>query len=73
MDFSQSAILDFHRTAGDGDPENDLIMNRSNMVRTTSITSIVKSNSTFEMYFSDLLSGKAMEQKIALKAIPKLD
>jgi hypothetical protein len=72
-DFSQSAILDFHRTAGDGDPENDLVMNRSNMVRTTSVTSIIKSNSTFEMYYSDLLSGKAMEQKIALKAIQELD
>lgn len=72
-DFSQSAILDFHRTAGDGDPENDIIMNRSNMVRTTSITSIIKSNSKSEMYFSDLLSGKEMEDGIDLKAIQKLD
>ena len=72
-DFSQSAILDFHRTAGDGDPENDLVMNRSNMVRTTSITSIVKSKSETEMYFSDLLSGKVLEDRIDLKAISKLD
>lgn len=72
-DFSQSEILNFHRNAGDGDSENDLIMNRSNMVRTTSITSIIKSNSASEMYFSDLLSGKTLEDKIDLKAIPKLD
>ncbi len=72
-DFSQSAILDFHLTAGDGDPENDLVMNRSNKVRTTSITSINKSNSSFEMYFSDLMTGKVLVDKINLKAIPKLD
>lgn len=58
-DFSRNAILNFHRTAGDGDPENDLIMNRSNIVRTTSITSITKSHEAFDVYFSDLMSGKA--------------
>jgi hypothetical protein len=72
-DFSQSAILDFHRTAGDGDPENDLVMNRSNLVRTTSISSIIKSNSKFEMYFSDILNGKTLKNEIVFKAIPKLD
>jgi uncharacterized protein with NRDE domain len=73
IDFSQSVILDFHRTAGDGDPENDLVMNRSNLVRTTSITSIIKTSSKFEMYFSDLLSGKNLENEIDFKTIPKLD
>jgi hypothetical protein len=72
-DFSQTAILDFHRTAGDGDPENDLVMNRSNKVRTTSITSIFRKDTKFEMYYSDLLSGKVLVDKIDLKAIPKLD
>ncbi len=72
-DYSQSAILDFHRTAGDGDPENDLVMNRSNKVRTTSITSIINTNSKFEMYYSDLLSGNVLDDKINLTKIPKLD
>ncbi len=72
-DFSQTAILNFHRTAGDGDPENDLVMNRSNLVRTTSITSIIKTRTNSEMYFSDLLNGKEIKDEIKLKAIPKLD
>ena len=72
-DFSQSAILDFHRTAGDGDPENDIIMNRSNMVRTTSITSIVKLPTSSDMYFQDILSGKEKEGKLKLKATSNLD
>ena len=71
-DFSQEAILDFHRTAGDGDPENDLVMNRSNLVRTTSITSINKTYSKFEIYFSDLLSGKELEEEIFLKQFSDL-
>lgn len=72
-DFSQSAILEFHRTAGDGDPENDLVMNRANKVRTTSITSIVKSDSQAGMYFSDLLNGKVMTEKINFKPVAKPD
>ena len=72
-DFSQPAILDFHRTAGDGDPENDIIMNRSNRVRTTSITSIAKLPTSSDMYFQDILSGKEKEGKLKLKAISDLD
>ena len=71
-DYSQSAILEFHRNAGDGDPENDLVMNRSNLVRTTSITSILKSHTNFEMYFSDLLEQRELTQKIDLMSFEEL-
>ncbi len=66
-DFSRNAILNFHRTAGDGDPENDLIMNRNNIVRTTSITSITKTHKVFDVYFSDLMSGKSAEDNLQLR------
>ena len=72
-DFSQSAILDFHRNAGDGDPENDLVMNRGNFVRTTSITSIEKTSTKSELYFSDLLTGKTIVNSIDLKFISEVD
>jgi len=36
----QAAILDFHRFTGDGDPHNDLLMNRDDSLLTVSITSL---------------------------------
>ena len=38
----QDSILNFHFRGGDGDPENDLVMNRKDLVQTVSITQIVE-------------------------------
>ncbi len=40
-DYSPDAIMDFHRNAGEGDPEIDIVMNRNNIVRSISITQIL--------------------------------
>ena len=39
----EESIMNFHKNGGDGDSENDLVMNRGNMVRTVSITQFVHS------------------------------
>lgn len=56
-DFSAASIMRFHRTAGNGDTWNDLIMNRLDMVRTVSITQITKTENNIQMNYNDLLSG----------------
>jgi uncharacterized protein with NRDE domain len=64
--YSREAILHFHQTAGEGDPWNDVVMNRNNLVRTVSITSISRSESTIDMKYNDLLRERLKETKISL-------
>ncbi len=66
--YSREAILDFHRNAGEGDPWNDVVMNRGNMVRTVSITNIVKEGGEMDMQYHDLLHEQARHAKIKLKS-----
>lgn len=55
--FSRETAFDFHFNAGNGDPENDVIMNRRNIVRTVSVTSIVQNPSYANILYKDLLAG----------------
>lgn len=50
-------ILRLHRTGSVGDPENDYVMNRSNRVRTVSITQVVQQGQVLRMRYWDLLEG----------------
>ncbi|MCO6479414.1 MAG: NRDE family protein [Phaeodactylibacter sp.] len=65
--FTREAILDFHLNAGEGDPWNDVVMNRGGIVRTVSITSIVKEDSFMDMQYYDLLNEQVKQVKISLK------
>ena len=49
-------LLKFHRTAGEGDPSNDLVMDRG-FVRTRSITQVVVGKRS-TMWYKDLESGR---------------
>ena len=51
-----SEILQFHKTAGEGNSETNLIMNRG-YVQTKSITQIVKRGQKIEMHYEDLQTG----------------
>ncbi len=63
---SMNDVLGFHKNAGDGDPANDLVMNRQNIVCTTSITSIGKTDGQINMQFHDLIHGKTKARQINL-------
>jgi len=54
-EINLDTVLHFHQTAGDGDPSNDLVMNRNNLVCTTSITTIQKTDHKVDMQFIDLI------------------
>lgn len=52
---NRHSMLHFHLTAGEGDPHNDLVMNRNNLVRTVSISSVVRERSAFDISYLDLI------------------
>jgi hypothetical protein len=56
--FHINSAVSFHKKAGTGDSENDILMNRDNLIRTVSITSIFRSESVHEMYYEDIISGE---------------
>lgn len=64
---SRENILDFHRHAGEGDPWNDVVMNRNGLVQTVSITSIEKTPATIDMQYHDLLNQQTKNTKIKLQ------
>ncbi len=56
--ITQEDILQFHRFAGEGDPENDINMNRNGLLQTVSITSIQLQEDRSVMTYLDLLKEK---------------
>jgi len=63
----QDNIIAFHKNAGDGNPEFDLIMNRQNIVRTTSITSIINTGVSMKLRYEDILDNEV--QSIDMRLI----
>lgn len=57
-------ILHWHRYAGEGDPWNDLVMNRHDMVKTVSITGISFEDREIQMFFQDLLHGHSQTETL---------
>ncbi len=60
----RNEITHFHRFAGDGDPATNVLMNRNNIVRTVSITSVFKSRSETIMQYIDLLNDQEYKIRI---------
>ena len=60
-------VLDFHKNAGEGNPEYDTVMNRSDIVRTISITSITQNDSSMNMRYEDILAGDFLEGSLGIR------
>jgi len=60
--WTQDAILHFHLNAGEGDRQNDLVMDRDGRVRTVSITSIKKQADQMSCLHLDLLRDNKREK-----------
>lgn len=68
--INRNEILDFHKNTGEGNPEYDLVMNRSDVVCTTSITSIVSDSGAMDMRFESLLDQKIEYGRLAPAPLP---
>jgi len=65
-------ILAFHTSDGTGDEHNDFIMNRFDLVKTVSITSIERTREAFQFYHKDLTSGQLIETSIDIATAQSL-
>jgi hypothetical protein len=57
QNFSQEAILHFHQFAGDGNAEHNVLMNKNNVLKTVSITTVHRSTSNLMMHYLDTQSN----------------
>lgn len=62
------ALKSFHTFTGDGDPENDLLMNRNGRLRTLSITSIDWSPAGAAFAYQDLLTGQDSREQVVFSS-----
>jgi Transport and Golgi organisation 2/RimK-like ATP-grasp domain len=67
---TSESILHFHRSAGNNDTENGLVMNRSDIMRTVSITSIKLSPAQNSMTYLDLSSMQERSETLSVNAKP---
>lgn len=52
-DWNKEAIIQFHKSAGDGSLENSILMNRADTVKTVSITCIEHTNENYTVQYVD--------------------
>ena len=64
QEFSLEEIMHFHETGGNGDLQNDLVMNRSNQLLTQSITSIHQSQGVVRMRYKDIQEKKVVTIRV---------
>jgi len=60
VQYSKENIILFHKNAGEGDKENDVLMNRNSFMMTVSITSIEKSGPVMKMVYEDLINNSLL-------------
>lgn len=70
-DKSEPAVEDifsFHQFAGEGDKENDVLMNRDGQMLTVSITGIEMNAEKGAMHYLDLQEGKTVSKELSFAA-----
>jgi Transport and Golgi organisation 2 len=60
----QEQAINFHRFGGDGNIENDLVMNRNNIFSTVSITSMEIGGKKANMIYNNLVGGSQHSKQI---------
>lgn len=70
--FSQKDIINFHRFTGNGDRGNDLVMNRNNLLKTVSITSLEVRECKGTMKYLDLNNDSLSRASIYFELSPVL-
>lgn len=62
--YSPEQIIDFHLYGGTGDEENDMRINRENLLVTQCVFQVVKQNQYLSFSFHDLLSEQALKYRV---------
>jgi hypothetical protein len=69
---SQEDILQFHQFTGDGDINNDLMMNRDGKMLTVSVTGIELDKCSGKMQYKDLMNNRICLQQLAVGILKKV-
>lgn len=67
-EYTQEKIIHFHKYGGSGDPENDFVMNRANIVKTLSISSVMYEGDHLYFLHEDLENGKLNIERLPLQS-----
>lgn len=67
--YSKDVIFDFHKNTGNDDAHNGLVMNRRNLVKTLSVTQIIKTGGEVSMEYDDFEKGKTSNIKFKKKSL----
>ncbi|MCB9081774.1 MAG: NRDE family protein [Lewinellaceae bacterium] len=65
---SREDVLGFHTQTGADDPWNGVVMNRFNVVRTVSITTLDRTEAGIDLFFRDLLQEEEKKLTLPLQA-----
>ncbi len=68
-ELTQKNIFDFHQFTGDGDIQNDLVMNRNNEVFTVSITGVYLNERNAHINYFDIKQSRTVEMEMNLKKV----
>jgi len=63
---TKEELLWFHHHAGDFDPENGLVMNRMNRVKTVSVSQLSIEQNTCKVFLHDLIKEKEFRSEFIL-------
>lgn len=67
--LSPTGIRDFHKSAGEGGNENDLVMSRWGLLKTLSIAQISVSEEAAKLVYENFIAGSTDEQSIFIKDV----
>ena len=68
-EFTVGSAVDFHKTAGTGNILNDILMNRDNVVKTVSITSILRDPLSHKYYYEDVINQQQYSTKLPVSGL----
>ncbi|MCB0657501.1 MAG: NRDE family protein [Saprospiraceae bacterium] len=71
QDYDPRAIRAFHAFGKVGDPANDLVMNRDNVVRTVSITQVLANPDQITMHYDELIQNSMDELSLKTRVLSK--
>ncbi len=71
-EWHQDAILNFHLKGGDGDPHNDMVLDRYGVVKTMGVASVQKESDRFNLCYLDIAKGTKANHYVHLSAYPHL-
>ncbi|WAC14680.1 NRDE family protein [Dyadobacter pollutisoli] len=64
-EISLDGIREFHKRAGEDDPENAIRMRRGDVFATVSLTSVIRSGTQMEMIYEDLIHSETIHKTLS--------